>query len=580
VIGPPVRVTLHRLLARWRFGRYGTRLADALLRRAAQQPFFPVDRTATNARMIEEAVDLYRRADALDPGGHDRGFARALTVAARASYEESPESALALADDAVARYQAGAPSTADELAELAAAVCQRAVCLGQLGRNDESFSEAEAAVARYRACPGGVPAAARVEFANCLVYLAEWLSWAGRGDEAVTVGEEAVRHYQELSLVEQSRRVIGHGAAHATLAHLLRAVDRFEDAIEPAERAAELFAMVTAFYPRQLPSRASVLLGLARSYGVAERIQEGIAAAEKSAALYRKLAASAPDTYDSDFTDALLVLAELHRDLEAHSARRAALAEMVEIQRRQASAGELWARLNLVDTLPDLAVAAEADHDPEAALAALRELITVLRGLVREDLDHELTLARAIRHECLVLGRQARHNEEVAARAEALEIYERLVEVRTDCHEQFAAALREQAVACSEADRHEEAVAFRDREFAIRERLVALGDFEQEKQIAATLRWRSTDLAALGRFDEALADITAAATIHRRISTAEPEYREQLAHTLQIAVRQYASSGDPLGAATARDELRELAREVDEPVVHDLYAEACAVLPP
>ena len=579
MVGVRVRAALYRLLARRWFARYGPGLAAELLRRAEHVPAFRSRRDAESAVFAEEAVGIYRRLVAARPGTHDRHLARALTaVAASLAAAGRPETALAAADEAIDLYGRGSDLIIDDVMGLARACNRRALCLAEVGRVDEAVRSSEEAVTLYRRCPGGVSTTVAWEFADALDSLAACLGQAGRHEEAVVAAEEAVGRYADLTRRERRRRLIPGTRAQARLARELRLVGRYEEAIGPGRRAADTLETIAVVYPYLLPLRAEVLLNLARCYGRLERFEAGKAAAEKAVVVYRRLATEQPHVYEAALAAALRCLSEQFGGLAAHAERRAALQQEAEIRRRLAAAGAEPARLVLIDTLSDLAIACEADHDPDAALAWLREAMTVARAQAQDDLDYELDLARTVRHFCLVLFRQARHDEEVAARAEALDIYERLVEVRTDCHDEFATALLEQAVAYSSARRHREAVEVWHRVLAVRRALAARGTAGQEPYVASALRWRSTDLAALARYEESLPDVVTATEIFRELAATDPTYLVQAAYSLQLAARQYMRSGQPAQALRTCEELRELAREANQPEVDDLYTETLTQL--
>jgi hypothetical protein len=310
-----------------------------------------------------------------------------------------------------------------------------------------------------------------------------------------------------------------------------------------------------------------------------ERFDAGKDAAKEAVMVCRRLAAKQPDDYQANLAYALSCLSQQFRGLNAHTEQRAALAESAEIHRRLAAGGSEAARLELIDALTDLASACEAGRDPDAALESLREATTVLRELVRDDLAYEWDLARTVGDFCRVLDKQGRHQEELTARAEALDIYERLVEVRTDCDQEFANALLAQARAYGRVNQHRESARVCTRLLALFNSLAAQGTGGMEPYIAATLQSRSEQLAALENYDESLADIETAARILRELAATDPTARLQLAYALQIATRQYLRSGGAAQALRARDELRELAGDANQPVVTAVYTAICREMP-
>jgi tetratricopeptide (TPR) repeat protein len=565
-------VALYRLLARQWFASYAPRLATELLRCAVYVPAFHA-RYVERAAFAEEAVDICRRLAAVRPGADDQQLARALVaVAGRLAAVGSPVAALAAVDEAIDLYGRGVAPTVDDVMGLAAACEQRALLLAVVGRVDEAVTFAEEAVSLYRRCPAGVPTTATAAFASALDSLAACLGQVERHQEAVVAAQEAVGRYAELPRREQRRQLVYRIRAETRLARELRLVGRYEEAIGPGKEAADELQLLTVFYPLLLPLRAQGLLNIARCYGRLERFAAGKAAAQEGVMVCRRLVAKQPEVYQAELADALFCLSQQFRGLSAHAEQRMALEESAEIRRRLVGDGAEAAELGLVDTLAELASACEAGQDSDAAVERLREAMTVLRGLVHDDLAYELDLARTVEQFCFVLRRQGRHEEEVTARAEALEIYERLVAVRTDCDHKFANALLAQAEAYGFMYQHREAVQVWTRLLALFNAQTASKAAGMEEYVAVTLRARAEQLAALENYDESLADIEAAIQILRDLATpTAPANQVAFAYTLQIATRHYLRSGRAVQALRACDELRELAREANQSVITGVY---------
>ena len=231
-----------------------------------------------------------------------------------------------------------------------------------------------------------------------------------------------------------------------------------------------------------------------------------------------------------------------------------------------------------------LAAAREQAEQLTAAVSTLTEAALVLRRVARTRLGYRAELADVLRHICSLLFRLGRHDEEIAVREQVIVVYQGLC--ATDGpgpagaarREQLAALLHAQAIAYSHARRRKDAVAGWTSTIEVRRALTAdIVDGQAADEawgsLAAALRWRSADLAALSRYDEALADVVAARLIYRRLAAVDPAKLVHVAYCLGMTARQQARSGRAAQAEETVTALREFAFETRRPDVHRVCAE-------
>jgi tetratricopeptide (TPR) repeat protein len=253
----------------------------------------------------------------------------------------------------------------------------------------------------------------------------------------------------------------------------------------------------------------------------------------------------------------------------------------------------------------ELAARREQAEQLTAAVTTLTEAALVLRRVARSRPAYRVDLAQVLRQVCSLLFRLGRHDEEIAVREQVIVVYEGLVAAddaglpiapapatlpgrrggphpdgppEASRREELAALLHAQAIAYSHASRRKDAIAAWSRTIEVRRTLTAEVDSwpsadEQWGCLAAALRWRSADLAALSRYDEALADVVSARLIYRRLAAVDPAKLVHVAYCLGMTARQQARSGRPVQADETITALREFAFETRRPDVHRVCAE-------
>ncbi|BCY12233.1 hypothetical protein L3i22_073210 [Actinoplanes sp. L3-i22] len=243
-------------------------------------------------------------------------------------------------------------------AELATALNNLSIRLGDLGHNGPALAAIEEAVMIHRQLAGERPETFEADLARSLGNLSVRLGELEQPEPGLAAAEEATGIYRRLAT---------------------RQPDTF------------------------VPDLASALMNLSLSLGALEQFPAGLAAIEESVDLYGQLATHRPDTYLPDLAAALSVLGISLGSLDRDEPSRAVAEEAVTI-RRQLVAQRPDAFLpGLATALTDLAVRHVVLGERESALAAIEEALAIRHQLVErspaafgEDLEWSLHVHKVI----------------------------------------------------------------------------------------------------------------------------------------------------------------------------------------
>ena len=190
--------------------------------------------------------------------------------------------------------------------------------------------------------------------------------------------------------IEQGRteRIPSLATAYNTLAIRLSAVGQREAALAPAKEAAALYRELAAKAPDAYrPDLAMALNTLAIRLSEVGQREAALAPAKEAAALYRELAAKAPDAYRPDLAMALNNLAtSLERGRPARGGARAGTGGGG-IRRELAAKAPDAYRPDLAMALNNLANRLSAVGQREAALAPAKEAVAIRRELAAKAPD-------------------------------------------------------------------------------------------------------------------------------------------------------------------------------------------------
>ncbi|MEV4492504.1 tetratricopeptide repeat protein [Micromonospora coxensis] len=399
-----------------------------------------------------EAVTLSRQLAGTDPA-HLPRLARSLEQFARVRRDGRGDLAEALdaAHEAVRiRRRASRPDRAEHLAHLGALYLLGGL-LHESGRHQEAAATTEESLLLCRRLARADPQAYGATAAAAARELSRRLWDLGRGEEALTAATEAVgilaptagtdahradhaaslwNRYvllRELGRADEAGLALGavlpvyrrlaeedpdtHLASLADclndLGVALRRQGRLDEALSPAEEAADLRRRLAATAPEHLPDLATSLHNLGNLRADLGRGRDALAPVEEAVTILRRLAD--PDAHRGRLASALDDLGVLLSDLRRHDEALAPATEAADLRRRLA-ADEPDAYL------PELAVSAhnlglllaERGQGREA-LAAVTEAVTLRRRLAGRDRPTYLPpLARSLSayaHVCLLTGR-------------------------------------------------------------------------------------------------------------------------------------------------------------------------------
>ncbi|MEJ2858660.1 MULTISPECIES: tetratricopeptide repeat protein [unclassified Saccharothrix] len=299
----------------------------------------------------------------------------------------------------------------------------------------------------------------------------------------------------------------------AYLAHHLRDLGRYAEALAPAAEAVEIRRELADLEPDQhLPELARSLYGLATTLSELGRDREALAADERALRIRRDLTHADPAGRRADLARSLsgtgmtlLRLGRLGDALAAHE-------EAVEIRRDLARADPAERRADLADSLHSLGVVLwqlgryrEALAAVEEATAARRDLASAAPGLPeRVDLGDSYHMLGAV----LVDLRRAH---------DALALLEAAVEIRRE--------------------------------------LARVEPGAHRRDLAESLNAVGATLLELGRAPEALGPVEAAVTIHRDLAEAEQAgHRPALAFSLYYLGEVLHALGQPESALASAEE--------------------------
>ncbi|TDB73182.1 tetratricopeptide repeat protein [Micromonospora sp. KC723] len=254
------------------------------------------------------------------------------------------------------------------------------------------------------------------------------------------------------------------------------------------------------------------------------RWEEGLACAEETVAIRRRLAEADPAAH-------LPALAMALHSLGTH---------LLDVGR---SAQALPVSRQAVDLFRELATADPDEHGPELALvlnslgivlsrlgrhaealAISREAVDLFRELAANDPDEYLSGLAMVQHNLGIrLSRLGRNEEALALGRENVELYRHLVDVDPAAHlPEFALALTGLGARLSHLGRQEEALVPTEEAAAIYRRLAETVPAANLPHLALALRNLGIQLSKLGRYEEALIRTREAAAIYQRLAQSLP----------------------------------------------------------
>ncbi|MFD0531641.1 tetratricopeptide repeat protein [Kitasatospora arboriphila] len=406
---------------------------------------------------------------------------------------------------------------------LAAALNNRAVCLGVLGRRSEAIEPAHRAVEHYRIVVGGdsVPPEAPGQLVRCLSGLSDAQRNLGRHKDALRTAEEAVA-------VERTFVPDGGPEAVSSLAARLNNLSirhtdlgQYRQAFEAAAEAVDLCEPLAEQYPDAYLNDLSRVLGtLSTCYGGLGDREKALELAQRCVDIRERLHRDRPETYRHDLAQGLNSLAIDLGEL-GHMDRAAAVAERsVELFRKLDGPHARGRRHELANVLNTLANRRADIGDPAGALEAIKEACDIYRELDTElpgVFTADLAMCLGTMASCLEgLGRR---EDAIALSFEAVELNRRLVPRDPgSIAVYFAAVLHNLRLYLEAAGRTADALELVDEGLATYADPHAAHAVALYPVTAELLLSRAMCLRELGRTDESMAPARELVEIARRMA--------------------------------------------------------------
>ncbi|MEW1907407.1 tetratricopeptide repeat protein [Kitasatospora sp. NPDC085895] len=406
---------------------------------------------------------------------------------------------------------------------LAAALNNRAVCLGVLGRRSEAIEPAHRAVEHYRIVVGGdsVPVEAPGQLVRCLTALSDAQRNLGRHGDALRTAEEAVAVQRTFVPKSGPEAVSSLAARLNNLSIRHTDLGQYRQAFEAAAEAVDLCEPLAEQYPDAYLNDLSRVLGtLSTCYGGLGDREKALESAQRCVDIRERLHRDRPETYRHDLAQGLNSLAIGLGEL-GHMDRAAAVAERsVELFRKLDGPHARGRRQELANVLNTLANRRADIGDAASALEAIKEACDIYR-----ELDTELPgvftadLAMCLGTMASRLEGLGRREDAIALSFEAVELNRRLVPRDPGAIAvYFAAVLHNLRLYLGAAGRTADALELVDEGLATYADPRAAQAVALYPVTAELLRSRAMCLRELGRTDESVAPARELVEIARRMA--------------------------------------------------------------
>ncbi|MFC3989386.1 tetratricopeptide repeat protein [Actinoplanes siamensis] len=253
----------------------------------------------------------------------------------------------------------------------------------RLPRSSPAAAEVAQRIAERHRRTGRLP-----ELATALYNLSVRLGDLGRHGPALAAIEEAVLLHRRLAAQEATTYEAGLARSLSGLAVRLGELDQPEPALAAVAEATEIYRRLAGRQPETfLPELALALRNLALGLGALERHPQALTAIEQSVTLYRQLAAAWPDESGPELATSLSVLGITLGLLDRDEQSRAVAEEAVAIRRGLTARRPDMFWPGLATALTDLAVRHVVLGERAQAQAAIDEALTIRHGLMERQPD-------------------------------------------------------------------------------------------------------------------------------------------------------------------------------------------------
>ncbi|MEV0640892.1 tetratricopeptide repeat protein [Streptomyces sp. NPDC050619] len=415
----------------------------------------------------------------------------------------------------------------------------------------------------------------RVEHARLHGTLANRLANAGRHEQALAAGEEAVRRYRELADVN-SFHLVNLATMLSNLSNRLSNLGRWEDALAPSEEAVTICRKLAGADPDSdagRPGLAFALTNLGNRLRDLGRPEDALLALQEAASIRRALADEDPASYRSDLAGTLSNLGLMLDDLDRPEEAVAATEEAAQVYRQLAKADPATQLPHLAMSLTNLGRSLIGLKLPLEALTVTAEAAQVYRRLAQTNpAVYQPALATLLTNVSSILEKLDRKEEALAPAEEAVSIQRQLVESNPGARlPDLVRVLNNLAIRLSGLGRWAAALRASEEAVAIQRGLAATNFVAHAPDLTNSLRILRGHLSGLRRHEEALTIAEEAVAIQRRLA-ATSEQRSALAESLADLGKSFAGLGRMAECKAALQQAATTYQENDRP------AEAAEVL--
>ncbi|MET7938298.1 tetratricopeptide repeat protein [Streptomyces sp. NPDC005322] len=402
----------------------------------------------------------------------------------------------------------------------------------------------------------------RESLALSLTNLGVYLSYLGRWEEALRVGEESTAIYEAMDQANLPFDRSDFATALSDLSVRLAEVGQHTRALSVAERAVDIQRRMAeqdpAAYERRL---ARSLSNLGVRLAGNRRWSEALAVQQQATEIMRRNAAVNPAAFESAYADTLLNLGVRHLDVGRWQEALEAEQSAVDIYRRLTARNPAVHELNLSGVLANLSNSLSTAGRHEEALAAVTEAVAIRRRLAEDNpAVYEPELALALQNLGSHLSDLGRHREALTAAEEAVEIHRRYAELNPAIHSAgYAATLFNLGVHLRAAGQRVDGVEAVEQALEIFRGLEATSP--KPHQLALVLVHLVGALPSIGRNDETLALAEEAEAIYRKLAD-NPAFEPPYAGLLTSLSQRRDEAGDAAGAVDTAERSVEIYRRL------------------
>ncbi|GAA2846844.1 hypothetical protein GCM10010443_05730 [Actinoplanes cyaneus] len=226
---------------------------------------------------------------------------------------------------------------AGRMPELATALHNLSIRLGDLGRRGPALAAIEEAVLIHRRLAGAAPETFEADLARSLGSLSVRLGELEQPEPALVAADESTALYRRLAERQPGTYLPELGKSLMNLSLGRGALEQFPLALAAIEESVAIFGHLAGQRPETfLPDLAASLSVLGISLGSLDRDEQSRAAAQEATAIRRQLAAQRPDAHLPGLAAALTDLAVRHAVLGEKPAAVEAIAEALTIRHQLA----------------------------------------------------------------------------------------------------------------------------------------------------------------------------------------------------------------------------------------------------